>query len=202
MSLSLTISIMSAVFAMLGLAISWSMYRLAVKGQQRAFEQWLAVNEPWLRVSFEHAMDEDMKNCFMRGFPSFIRLQNQGNVPCIIEWAKLGDEVLHARIRKSSISDTSLGGTIEGARLIPGETLYLKFSRAESIIHRVLGGTDPDRLKPRYVVPLQISYRYEPERRKLLKVNVRLIANGKWALLRVLDSSLDCQSVHPANKAY
>jgi hypothetical protein len=81
MSWGSLVALVSALAAVLSVAIGWGMYRLASKEQRLGFEQWLAANEPWLRVSFEHDSDESLKGCFMAGYPAFLRIRNDGKIP-------------------------------------------------------------------------------------------------------------------------
>jgi len=191
MSTDTVIAVVSALVAVGSVAIGWITYRLALKQYQLSFEQWLAANEPWLRISFEHGTDEDIKGCFISGYPAYIRLQNQGKLPCQIIRAKLGGEPLRGRLRKSSISDTSIGGTLNGARMAPGETLYFRLSGTENLINRVLRDGKHVGQRIRHVIPIEIEYSYEPERNQRLKADVKLVASKKWTLMRVVDSSVE-----------
>lgn len=189
------VAIISAAAAVLSVGIGWGMYRLASKEQGLAFERWIAANEPWLRVSFEHDTDEDMKGCFMSGYPAFIRIRNEGKIPCRIDSAKFGGESMRGRLRKSTVSDTSIGGTLDGARIAPGETLYFRLSRTEKFVSRAISGGHRIGLRTKKIVPLEIAYSYEPERKRLLTVDVKLVASKKWTMMRVVDSSVVCTAV-------
>lgn len=195
MPLSTLIALASAIAAVLSVGIGWGMYRLASKEQRRSFEQWLAANEPWLRVSFEHDTDEDMKGCFMAGYPAFLRVRNEGKIPCRIDRAGLGGESLRGRLRKSTVSDTSIGGTLEGARMAPGETLYFRLSGTENLVNRATSNGEQVGSRTRNLVPMEIIYSYEPERKRLLTADVKLVASKKWALMRVVDSSVKCSEI-------
>lgn len=156
------------------------------------FEQWLAVHEPWLRISFEHDTDQEMKGCFMRGYPAFIRLQNQGKLPCQVIEVEFGNEILKGQLRKSSISDNSIGGTLEGARLAAGETLHFRITAMEGLIERIISNSESVGTRVKNVVPLEMTFGYEPGRKRSIKAEVKLVASKKWTLLRVIDSTIVC----------
>ncbi len=186
------IAIISAITAILSVYIGRKMYLLSLKQHQDTFNQWIAVNEPWLRISFEYGTDADMAGCSMQGYPSFIRIQNQGKLPCIIEDVTLGNETLHGRLRHSSLSESSIGGVLKGARFSPGETIYFRLSNVENLIKRLSSNGEMKGTRIRKVVPINVTYKYEPERRKDLTADVKLVASKKWTLLRVVDSTVKC----------
>jgi hypothetical protein len=190
MSWEVSVTILSVILAVISALIAWKSYRLSVTAQTENFEQWLAVHEPWLRISFEHDTDEQMKGCFMRGYPAFIRLQNQGKLPCQVIEVRLGNELLKGRLRKSSISDNSIGGTLEGARLAAGETLYFRIAAMEGLIKRIVSNGESVGTRVKNVVPLEITFRYQPGRKRSIKADVKLVASKKWTLLRVIDSTI------------
>ena len=186
----ITVTIFSVLIAVTSAFIAWKSYRLSATAQTENFEQWLAVHEPWLRISFEHNTEGGLMGCFMQGFPGFIRLQNQGKLPCQVIEVKLGQEPLKAQLRQSSISDNSIGGSLQGARIAAGETLFFRLAATEKLIKRIISNGQIVGTRVKNVVPLEITFKYEPGRKRSIKADVKLVASKKWALLRVIDSTV------------
>lgn len=74
--------------------------------------------------------------------------------------------------------------------MAPGETLHFRLSGTENLIGSITSNGDPVGSRTKRTVPMEVVYSYEPERRRLLKADVKLIASKKWTLLRVIDSSV------------
>ncbi len=125
-------AIATTVYALVSIAL----LKITHNTQRTSDNRWLALNQPWLRITFpdersDPDIDRDFR-CDFNGGPVLMRVENYGNLPtklgkCYIEEFN-DDNLVKGLTVKSSRTRDRIGGFLEGARLASGEKqlFYIK----------------------------------------------------------------------------
>ena len=174
-------------------ALTRDLKELAIKEQKASFDRWLAVNKPFLIISFPDNLKSDSGVLYDKkaaGAPLLIRYRNRGEIPCKLLQTCLGEFQIEGTLECTSITKNKVAGKFQGTYLVPGEW---KVFQSIDVKNAAIKYANKAR------VFLAVVYEYEPDKTETLIYSVfsEQLPGNSYADL-VIDEST--RKVYPGNR--
>jgi len=182
--------------------IAAQMKDIALKEQDLSSGRWDAAYKPRLMVTFSdhHYNEIKQKHEYRKreyGAPVLLQVKNIGKLSCRLSSCTLDGKAIKGKLIKSSKTKDRMDGTLEGARLSPGEWQEFYVEAIPSIVPTLdqLRKLPPPRNEG-YDIILKLVCLYEPNRSETWEIAVFIedpkadVENPTWVNLVPRDSTV------------